>query len=204
MASLARFRPLLRSAAPLRPFSSSALRANVPPKPISTSTVEETVPPEPLAAEAAPLSTPPPPPPAPEPEPAEPAPVARVRRPVGAFRGGLIGFLLGTTLVGGYGYFQLLDDYSQASSLLLLSVEELKTSTEQMASHIQRIERVERELGELVKTASSKKDVESLRKEYRKLIESEHLASIELRARVWGIEQDLHALTKHTSTSIRI
>lgn len=44
----------------------------------------------------------------------------------------LIGFLLGTTLVGGYGYFQLLDDYSQASSLLLLSVEELKLSTEQV------------------------------------------------------------------------
>jgi hypothetical protein len=44
----------------------------------------------------------------------------------------LIGFLLGTTLVGGYGYFQLLDDYTQASSLLLLSVEELKVSTEKV------------------------------------------------------------------------
>jgi hypothetical protein len=40
----------------------------------------------------------------------------------------------------------------------------------QMASHIQRIERVEKDLGELDKTASSKKDVESLRKEYRKLL----------------------------------
>lgn len=48
----------------------------------------------------------------------------------------LIGFLLGTTLVGGYGYFQLLDDYTQASSLLLLSVEELKTSTEQVCSFL--------------------------------------------------------------------
>lgn len=117
-----------------------------------------------------------------------------------------------------------------------------------MASHIQRIERVEKDLDSLVTRAGTKKDLEGLRKEYRKLLvrsprvpppslslseslnssllpfplpllfgvpyphhrhrpppqESEHLDSVELRARVWGIEQDLHALSKHASTSIRI
>lgn len=108
------------------------------------------------AAAAAAASRIPPPLPPPVPEPVEPAPVARVRRPIGAFRGGqvylrdtwtrpfvpcpltrtrflrLIGFLLGVTAVGGFGYFQLLDDYTKASSLLLMSVEELKSSTEQV------------------------------------------------------------------------
>lgn len=46
----------------------------------------------------------------------------------------LIGFLLGVSLVGGYGYFRLLDDYKQASSALLLSVDELKRSTTQVRS----------------------------------------------------------------------
>lgn len=91
-----------------------------------------------------------------EPEtPVQEPPVSRSRRPVGAFRGGsvphlppslslspsrqltlalhsIIGFLLGLTAVGGYGYFRVLDDYRRASEKLLTSVEELKTSTEQV------------------------------------------------------------------------
>lgn len=80
-------------------------------------------------------------------------PVSRSRRPVGAFRGGsvsplpaplgealkltrlpdrIIGFLLGLSAVGGYGYLRVLDDYRQASERLLVSVEELKSSTEQV------------------------------------------------------------------------
>jgi hypothetical protein len=90
----------------------------------------------------------------------------------------------------------LLEDYTQASQLLLMSVEELKQSTEaarlpsprlppwrladrrgaaQMTTHIKRIERVESELAQVVKTAAGKKDVESLRAEYRKLIVSHDL-----------------------------
>lgn len=38
------------------------------------------------------------------------------------------------TAVGGFGYLQLLDDYSRASSLLLASVEELKGTTNQVSS----------------------------------------------------------------------
>lgn len=42
----------------------------------------------------------PPLPSTPLPLPIAPVPIAEIRRPVGGFRGGLIGFLLGTTLVG--------------------------------------------------------------------------------------------------------
>lgn len=44
----------------------------------------------------------------------------------------IIGFLLGLTAVGGYGYLRVLEDYRQASERLLVSVEELKGSTEQV------------------------------------------------------------------------
>lgn len=58
-----------------------------------------------------------------------------IKRPVGAVRGSIIGFLLGITLTGGYGYFNLWEDYRSASSLLLGSVEELKTSTQAVSCH---------------------------------------------------------------------
>ncbi|BGP11637.1 hypothetical protein JCM10049v2_007547 [Rhodotorula toruloides] len=131
------------------------------------------------------------------------APMARVRRPVGAFRGGLIGFLLGISLVGGYGYFRLLDDYKQASSALLLSVDELKRSTTQMSTHLSRISSLESAISKLESSSATKKQVDSLRGEYTKLFESEHLEVLNLRAHVWGIEQDLRNLTKR-DTSVRI
>ncbi|BGP35626.1 hypothetical protein JCM10296v2_007467 [Rhodotorula toruloides] len=131
------------------------------------------------------------------------APMARVRRPVGAFRGGLIGFLLGVSLVGGYGYFRLLDDYKQASSALLLSVDELKRSTTQMSTHLSRISSLESAISKLESSSATKKQVDSLRGEYIKLLESEHLEVLNLRAHVWGIEQDLRNLTKR-DTSVRI
>lgn len=50
----------------------------------------------------------------------------------------LIGLLLGMSLVGGFGYFELLDAYRDASERMLASVEELKLSTEavRQTSHL--------------------------------------------------------------------
>ncbi|GAA5997674.1 uncharacterized protein JCM10292_001015 [Rhodotorula paludigena] len=157
------------------------------------------------ASPAVPSSSAPPPPPILEPEPApEPAvAVARVRRPVGAFRGGLIGFLLGISAVGGYGYFRLLEDYQKASQTLLVSVDELKGSTEQMATHLSRIATLERALAKLTDERATHAEVDSLRAEYRKLLEAEHLDVLNLKAHVWAVEQDLRNLTKR-DTSVRI
>ncbi|GAA5982685.1 hypothetical protein JCM10908_006744 [Rhodotorula pacifica] len=139
-----------------------------------------------------------------EPEaPFQEAPVSRSRRPVGAFRGGIIGFLLGLTAVGGYGYLRVLDDYRQASEKLLVSVEELKGSTEQMTSHLSRITALETSLERLARDAAKNAEVDSLRDESRKLIESHHLDLLNLKAHVWGIEQDLRNLSKR-ETSVRI
>ncbi|KAN0122201.1 hypothetical protein V8E51_000527 [Hyaloscypha variabilis] len=41
-----------------------------------------------------------------------------VRKPVGAFRGGLFGFLLGSTLAGGGVYYYILEEYKVSNELL--------------------------------------------------------------------------------------
>ncbi|KAK9461498.1 uncharacterized protein V1516DRAFT_676139 [Lipomyces oligophaga] len=48
------------------------------------------------------------------------------RKPVGGFRGALLGFFMGTTLTGVAGYFYVLDVYRDANSLLLQDLVELQ------------------------------------------------------------------------------
>ncbi|SCV74720.1 BQ2448_7749 [Microbotryum intermedium] len=153
-----------------------------------------------------PSSSTPVPPLAPEPVPTiEPSPLlTRVQRPIGAFRGGLIGFLLGITTVGIWGYTHLLQDYMTASKALLESVQELHVSTDKMTTHIERIERVEKTVNELSKSSSTNDQIDTLRNEYRKLLEAEHLEVLALKSHVWGIEQDLQALSRNAATTVRI
>ncbi|BGP20532.1 hypothetical protein JCM10213v2_008693 [Rhodosporidiobolus nylandii] len=175
--------PARAFAASSRSFSSSPSPSQQPRDPapptsslpdqatLSASPVSESPPSTPSSSPSAPSSTPPPelanpyptrlerveaaaPTLEPEPVPEPAAPVSRVRRPVGAFRGGIIGFLLGVSLVGGYGYFQLLDDYAKASRELLGSVEELRGSTEQMATHLPRTPSLESTTTSLGETAA--------------------------------------------------
>ncbi|KDE07211.1 hypothetical protein MVLG_02434 [Microbotryum lychnidis-dioicae p1A1 Lamole] len=143
---------------------------------------------------------------APEPVPKiEPSPLlTRVQRPIGAFRGGLIGFLLGMTTVGIWGYTHLLQDYMTASKALLDSVQELHVSTKKMTSHIERIEAVEKTVNELRKSSSTNDQIDTLRKEYRKLLEAEHLEVLALKSHIWAIEQDLQALSRGAATTVRI
>jgi hypothetical protein len=48
---------------------------------------------------------------------------------VGAFRGGLVGFLLGLSAASAGCYVYLLEEYQQSSNNLLSSIEELQTTT---------------------------------------------------------------------------
>jgi hypothetical protein len=56
-----------------------------------------------------------------------------------------------------------------------------------MSTHISRISSLESALSKLESSAATKKQVDSLRGEYTKLLESEHLEVLNLRAHVWGI-----------------
>lgn len=56
-----------------------------------------------------------------------------------------------------------------------------------MTTHVKRIEKVESELNRLLKESAGKKDLEVLRGETAKLVESTHLDFLNLKAHVWGV-----------------
>ncbi|CAL1712924.1 unnamed protein product [Somion occarium] len=126
------------------------------------------------------------------------------KRPVGAFRGGIVGFLFGFSLASSYAAYHLLDEYKQASAALQASVDELQQSTQKVSAHIRRIEAVEKDLKALRDASASKEDISRVRTEMKKLYEGLHIEFLDLRAHVWGIQQDLHSLSKKDSSSVRL
>ncbi|KAK7681602.1 hypothetical protein QCA50_015335 [Cerrena zonata] len=126
------------------------------------------------------------------------------KKPVGAFRGGIVGFLFGFSLASSYAAYHLLDEYKQASVALQASVDELQQSTQKVSAHIRRIEAVEKDLKALRDASASKEDISKVRTEMKKLYEGLHVEFLDLRAHVWGIQQDLHSLSKKEGTSVRL
>ncbi|KAH9847892.1 hypothetical protein C2E23DRAFT_740637 [Lenzites betulinus] len=130
--------------------------------------------------------------------------VPPAKRPVGAFRGGIVGFLFGFSLASSLAAYHLLEEYKLASAALQASVEELQTSTQKVSAHVRRIEAVEKDLKALSETSASKEDVARVRAEVKKLYDGLHVEFLDLRAHVWGIQEDVHALSKKNSTTVRI
>ncbi|GHJ86501.1 hypothetical protein NliqN6_2903 [Naganishia liquefaciens] len=125
-----------------------------------------------------------------------------VKKPVGGLRGGLLGFFFGFSLASAYASYYLLQEYKLASSLLQGSVEDLQDSTSKMANHLQRIEAVEKELKRLSSTSAVKEDVTKLRAEMKQVYDGLHVEVLDLRAHVWGVEQDLARSASHNSIRI--
>ncbi|THV05259.1 hypothetical protein K435DRAFT_647551 [Dendrothele bispora CBS 962.96] len=126
------------------------------------------------------------------------------KKPVGGFRGGIVGFLFGFSLASSFAAYQLLDEYKMASAALQASVEELRMSTEQVTSHVRRIEAVEKDLKALSESSALKDDISRLRTEVKKLYDGLHVEFLDLRTHVWGLQQDVHALSKKEATSVRV
>jgi len=126
------------------------------------------------------------------------------KKPVGGFRGGIIGFLFGFSLASSLAAYHLLDEYRQASAALQTSVDELKLSTERVTQHVRRIEVVEKDLKALRDTTVPKEDLTRLRTEVKKLYDGLHVEILDLRSHVWGIQQDLNKVLKEESTTIRV
>ncbi|KAH8108672.1 hypothetical protein DFH11DRAFT_1066257 [Phellopilus nigrolimitatus] len=145
------------------------------------------------------------------------------KQPVGGFRGGIVGFLFGFSLASSFAAYHLLEEYKQASAALQASVLELQTSTEKITAHVRRIEAVEKDLKALSNVSASKDDLSRLRAEVKKIYDGLdigewplfiHLLAVmsffflleflNLRSHVWGIQQDLHALSKRDSNTVRI
>ncbi|KAI9443100.1 hypothetical protein H4582DRAFT_2109513 [Lactarius indigo] len=118
------------------------------------------------------------------------------KKPVGGIRGGVIGFLFGFSLASSFAAYRLLDEYKQASATLQASVEELQQSTEKVSAHVRRIEAVEKDLKTLSNSSASKDDLSRLRAEIKKIYDGLHIEFLDLRTFVWGMQQDVHAITK--------
>ncbi|CAG8516344.1 4896_t:CDS:2 [Paraglomus brasilianum] len=113
------------------------------------------------------------------------------KKPIGGFRGGLIGFLLGLTVAGGTGYYYLFDDYHAASNLLLSVVEELQKSTNKVRDYTSKIERIDAELKALQEKSVTREQLLDLRTDVKKLYDALNIQQLELKNRVWTLEQDL-------------
>ncbi|PHH67785.1 hypothetical protein CDD82_1127 [Ophiocordyceps australis] len=62
------------------------------------------------------------------------------RKPVGAFRGGLFGFLLGCVVSGGAVYNYLLQEYKTSNDLLTEDIYILQTSVNSLSNYVKMLE----------------------------------------------------------------
>ncbi|KIY71525.1 hypothetical protein CYLTODRAFT_418757 [Cylindrobasidium torrendii FP15055 ss-10] len=126
------------------------------------------------------------------------------KKPVGGFRGGIVGFLFGFSLASSYAAYHLLDEFKTASAALQVSVERLQESTEAVTAQVRRIEAVEKDLQALSNASASKDEISRLRAELKKLYDGLHIEFLDLRTYVWGMQQDVHKLSKKESTTVTV
>ncbi|KAI0136472.1 hypothetical protein BJ170DRAFT_589450 [Xylariales sp. AK1849] len=67
-------------------------------------------------------------------------PVLPARRPVGAFRGGLFGFLLGSTLAGAGVYGYVLQEYKSSNELLTEDIYALQAGCQRLSKYVEALE----------------------------------------------------------------
>jgi len=68
------------------------------------------------------------------------AAVLPARRPMGAFRGGLFGFLFGTVLSGSAVYSYLVGEYKTSNDLLTEDIYALQASVTRLTHYVQNLE----------------------------------------------------------------
>ncbi|PSS23141.1 hypothetical protein M430DRAFT_33714 [Amorphotheca resinae ATCC 22711] len=62
------------------------------------------------------------------------------RKPVGAFRGGILGFFLGSTLAGAGVYYYILEEYRVSNELLTEDIYSLQASVQRVHTYVQSLE----------------------------------------------------------------
>ncbi|KAI8591673.1 hypothetical protein BDZ88DRAFT_410339 [Geranomyces variabilis] len=127
-----------------------------------------------------------------EPGPSHPPPPPPPRKP-GFFRGGLLGFLTGLTLAGTTAYVYLVDDYGASTAQMLSGLEAVERSAAKVAADGARVRALETAFAEHVKRAATAKGVERVRAELLAALDAQATQHLELRTRVWELEQDLKA-----------
>ncbi|KAL4803764.1 hypothetical protein BDV18DRAFT_144387 [Aspergillus unguis] len=62
------------------------------------------------------------------------------KKPVGAFRGGLFGFLTGTVVAGGAVYYYILGEYRVSNTMLSEDIYALQSATQKLQTYISELE----------------------------------------------------------------
>ncbi|KAJ3325705.1 hypothetical protein HDV06_003506 [Boothiomyces sp. JEL0866] len=117
------------------------------------------------------------------------APEKVIVQRVGAFRGGVVGFLLGISSAGAAAYVYLLDEYQQSSLSLLSGVEDLQKTTTKLRDYTKKIDKVEETIKGFPATYATKKDLEDLRNELLKAIDNVVVDGLETKTLVWELSQ---------------
>ncbi|OLY82031.1 hypothetical protein AYI68_g3854 [Smittium mucronatum] len=112
------------------------------------------------------------------------------RKTFAGIRGGLMGFFLGATLAGGYGFFYLVEQYQAASALVLSSVNELEKTATTIQTYVRKIDAVESQLEALQKSTVSRNEHEKLVLETRKLADTFTKDYLQVKAHLLKLEQD--------------
>ncbi|KAG4304223.1 hypothetical protein PORY_002404 [Pneumocystis oryctolagi] len=121
---------------------------------------------------------------------------------VSSFRGGFLGFFIGTSFVTALGYYFLINEYQYASNTLLLSIEELQRTTESAIQRVKQIEEIQKNMKKLQDNAVMKSDIEDVREETKKMFESLNLAHLEANERFSELEMDVAKLSRQARTVV--
>ncbi|KAJ2238116.1 hypothetical protein IWW45_000303 [Coemansia sp. RSA 485] len=103
----------------------------------------------------------------------------------------VVGFLLGVTTAGAFGFVYLIEEYQKATGLVLSSVDELEKSSLKVKEYVKKIESVEAQLKKVRENGATTQQLAQLKADWRKqndVLTRDHL---ELKAHVWEIEQDV-------------
>ncbi|EMR09462.1 hypothetical protein PNEG_02404 [Pneumocystis murina B123] len=121
---------------------------------------------------------------------------------VSSFRGGFLGFFIGTSLASAIGYYYLISEYQYASNTLLLSIEELQHVTDSIIKGVKQVEKIEKDVKKIQDSVITKSELESVQADTKKMFESLNLAQLEANERFSELEMDVAKLSRQARTII--
>jgi hypothetical protein len=107
-----------------------------------------------------------------------------------------IGFLIGGSVVGVYGWYEFLDDYRYASRTLIEAVEDIEASSRKLREYARKIDAVDASLRRLEKESVVKEELTQLRQELRQLLTAAEEKQYAWNGRIVDLEKDFNALFK--------
>ncbi|KAI9217269.1 hypothetical protein BC828DRAFT_391576 [Blastocladiella britannica] len=119
------------------------------------------------------------------------APLPPPKKPVGAVRGGILGLLVGIASAGTIGYLYLVEEYQIASQSLLANVEQLGGSVNAVRASLLKADKLDAEVKAVKASAVRRDDVDAVKKELYKVIDDLTTDQLELKTRLWALEQEL-------------